>query len=98
MRVRMPCQTPGALRTSSWVCLARGGIAKRTMVPATAINANISRITLTKRGTWRFCSHTTIGLRTMAREKRARTVKLQAEGRAEQTTGGPKEKQARRFD
>src|SRR6267142_777881 len=41
MRIRMPCQTPGALCIRSWVCLASGGIAKRTMVPTTAINASI---------------------------------------------------------
>jgi hypothetical protein len=47
----MPCHTLGALRTSSWVCRASGGIANTMMVVVMAINASISKITLTKRGT-----------------------------------------------
>ena len=69
MRVRMPCQTLGVLRTSSWVCWVNGGIAKRTMVLVTAISASISKITLRKRGTRCFCNQTTIGLRTIASRK-----------------------------
>ena len=65
----MPCQTLGALRTSSCVCLVSGGMAKTMMVVVIATSASISRITLTKRGTRCFCNQTTIGLRTIARRK-----------------------------
>ena len=67
--MRMPCHTSGALRTSSCVCRANGGIAKTIIVVATAMSASISRITPRKRGTRCFCNQTTIGFRTIARSK-----------------------------